>query len=61
MKPHQIERQIDDRLSPHGLVHWNGMVRELRNEAIVIAQRDGLDAAVEHIEALASDADNAED
>ena len=55
MKPHEILEAIGERLSPEELAYWNGLDDEGQNEAIVIAQRHGIVAAVRHVAELARD------
>jgi len=51
MNAHEIENAIDDMLSPQALGYWNGM--ESHNEIVIEAQRNGIDAAIALVEALA--------
>lgn len=51
--PTQLLNLIPERLSPRGRVYWDGLCGEGQNEAIIEAQRDGIDAAVATVEELA--------
>ena len=50
LRPHEIEREIGDRLSCEAADWWAGTDP---NEMIIYAQRHGLEAAVAEIEELA--------
>ncbi len=53
MKPHEIENEIGEQLGNEASAFWNGACEELRNEMVILAQRDNLDAAITEVEALA--------
>ena len=46
MKPHEIENAIGEELADDAADYWNGCSRELRDEYVVLAQRDGFWNAV---------------
>ena len=55
LKPSEILREFEERLSPAASEHWNGYGGLERNELVIMAQREGLDAAITHIEEMAAE------
>ncbi len=51
MKPHELLNAIGEALTPDAMAWWNGVASELQNEYVILAQRKGLDVAVDAIEA----------
>jgi hypothetical protein len=47
----KVEAEITDQLSPEALEYWNGL--DTTGEYIIEAQRNGIDTAVELVEAMA--------
>jgi len=54
LQPHEIKREIDERIAVESQAWWNGASRELQNEFVIIAQREGIDAAVTAINECAA-------
>lgn len=52
MKPHQILDTIGEQLEGEALEYWNGADHATRNEVVIHAQREGLEAAVELVQDL---------
>ncbi|MFH1184682.1 MAG: hypothetical protein V1755_06540 [Chloroflexota bacterium] len=50
MKPHEIEEKLSDDLSPGALSWWNGASREIVDEYVILAQREGIEVARAEIE-----------
>lgn len=48
-------REIEETLSGDALAWWNGVAADVRDEYVVVAQRDGVAAAVGQINAMATD------
>jgi len=55
MNATQIERAIDERLTGLAAAFWNGAARDVKDEFVIEAQRNGLDAAIHQIEAYAEE------
>jgi hypothetical protein len=53
MKVHEIESAIGDGLSPAALEWWNGAILEIRDEMVILAQREDIAAAIAAVEDLA--------
>ena len=54
MKPHEIRNELDRRLTTGAAAeYWAGCSGCFQDEAVVVAQRKGIDAAVRLIEDLA--------
>ncbi len=53
LQPHEIDREIADRLSQKAHEWWCGACRQYRDEIVSIGQRDGIEAAVAEVEELA--------
>jgi len=60
MKISEILRTIDDRIQVASQDYWAGVDGETQNEMIILAQRDGVQAAIEEIDAAAVPAGEAE-
>lgn len=51
----EIRRTIDDSLSPEALAYWNGCGDSIIDEVLRMAQREGVQAAIEELEDLAAE------
>lgn len=54
MKAYEILTTIENGLSPRAQEYWDGWHDGGRNEALVLSQREGLDAAIQLVEGLAA-------
>jgi len=51
----EIKSAFDDRLSVAAREWFNNSIREVQNKFIVMAQRDGIDAAIAEIQLMVDD------
>jgi len=54
LKPHEAQREIEDRLSQTAAKWWNGLEASAANDFLVLAQREGVAAAVAAVEECAA-------